>query len=134
MLIDFTVGVLASIVASIVCGFFSHKAMGKNGDVLSSIYTIYIGFSAFVFVMLLAFLLSDNLQNALTTWSGTSLFNLIKYVTSLFWILFINVSIVTIIFIITRQIELNSKMMDQEHKSYMKMLRDSEMSGPKDEI
>ena len=117
MILDFIVGVVASITASIICGFFTRKIFGKNNDVLTSIYTIYIAFSAFVFVILLTFMLSGNLQNAFANWSGQNAFTVLKYVSSLFWILFVNVSIVTIIFLIVRQMELTQKSMDKAHKN-----------------
>ena len=117
MILDFIVGVIASITASIICGFFTRKIFGKNNDVLTSIYTIYIAFSAFVFVILLTFMLSGNLQNAFANWSGQNAFTVLKYVSSLFWILFVNVSIVTIIFLIVRQMELTQKSMDKAHKN-----------------
>lgn len=134
MISDFIIGVIASIAASIICGFLSHKVVGKNNDILSSIYTIYIGFSSFALVIILTFMLSSNIQNMLSTWSGTSVFNLVRYVTSLFWIIFVNVSIVTIVFIITRQMELNSKSTDQIYHSYMKYLQKSEMRDKENEI
>ena len=117
MILDFIVGVIASITASIICGFFTRKIFGKNNDVLASIYTIYIAFSAFVFVILLTFMLSGNLQNAFANWSGQNAFTVLKYASSLFWILFVNVSIVTIIFLIVRQMELTQKSMDKAHKN-----------------
>ena len=117
MILDFIVGVIASITASIICGFFTRKIFGKNNDVLTSIYTIYIAFSAFVFVILLTFMLSGNLQNAFANWSGQNAFTVLKYASSLFWILFVNVSIVTIIFLIVRQMELTQKSMDKAHKN-----------------
>ena len=119
MILDFIVGVAASIVASIICGLLTKKVLGKSNDVLTSIYTIYIAFSAFVFVIILAFMLSGNLQNAFASWSGQNAFTVLKYVSSLFWILFLNVTIVTIIFIIVRQIELTQKSMDKAHKGMM---------------
>ena len=119
MILDFIVGVAASIVASTICGLLTKKVLGKSNDVLTSIYTIYIAFSAFVFVIILAFMLSGNLQNAFASWSGQNAFTVLKYVSSLFWILFLNVTIVTIIFIIVRQIELTQKSMDKAHKGMM---------------
>ena len=119
MLLDFIVGVAASIVASIIGGLLTKKVFGKSNDVLTSIYTIYIAFSAFVFVILLAFMLSGNLQSAFASWSGQNAFTVLKYVSSLFWILFLNVTIVTIIFIIVRQMELTQKSMDKAHKGMM---------------
>ena len=74
MILDFIVGVAASIVASIICGLLTKKVLGKSNDVLTSIYTIYIAFSAFVFVIILAFMLSGNLQNAFASWSGQNAF------------------------------------------------------------
>ena len=119
MILDFIVGVAASIVASIICGLLTKKVLGKSNDVLTSIYTIYIAFSAFVFVIILAFMLSGNLQNAFASWSGKNAFTVLRYVSSFFWILFVNVTIVTIIFIIVRQIELTQKSMDKAHKGMM---------------
>lgn len=119
MILDFVVGVIASIVASIICGLFAKKVFGKNHDVLTSIYIIYVSFSAFVFVILLTFVLSGSLQEAFTTLSGQNAFTVLKYVTSLFWILFVNVTIVTIIFIIARQMELTQKSMDKLGKEMM---------------
>lgn len=116
MFVDFIIGVAASIVASVICGFFTKKVFGKNSDVLTSIYIIYTSFSAFVFVILLAFVLSGNIQNAFATLTGQGAFTLLRYVSSLFWILFLNVTIVTITFIIVRQIELSQKSMDKARK------------------
>ena len=116
MFVDFIIGVAASIVASVICGFFTKKVLGKNSDVLTSIYIIYTSFSAFVFVILLAFVLSGNIQNAFATLTGQGAFTLLRYVSSLFWILFLNVTIVTITFIIVRQIELSQKSMDKARK------------------
>ena len=119
MLLNFIVGVASSIVASIIYGWLTKKVFGKSNDVLTSIYTIYIAFSAFVFVILLTFMLSGNLQSAFASWSGQNAFTVLKYVSSLFWILFLNVTIVTIIFIIVRQMELTQKSMDKAHKGMM---------------
>ena len=116
MLLDFIVGVAASIFASIICGLLTKKVFGKSNDVLTSIYTIYISFSAFVFVIVLAFMLSGDLQNAFASWSGQNSFAVLKYTLSLFWILFLNVTIVTIVFLIVRQMELTQKSMDKVHK------------------
>lgn len=134
MIVDFVLGVFASIVASIICGIFSHRVIGKNSDILTSIYTIYISFSAFVFVILLTFLMSHDLLSVISTWSGTSVFNLIRYICMLFGTLFFNITIVTIIFIIIRQIELNAKSSSKAHQDYMKMLHELEMSENKNEI
>ena len=122
MILDFIVGICSSIVASLICGFFSKKAFGKSTDMLTTIYSIYIGFSVFVFSALLAFLLSENIQSVIISWSGENVFSLIRYATSLFWILFVNVTIVTIIFIIVRQIELSTKSMDKIHKNTLNHL------------
>ena len=119
MILDFIVGVAASIVASIICGLLTKKVFGKSNDALTSIYTIYIAFSAFVFVIILAFMLSGNLQNAFASWSGQNAFTVLRYVSSFFWILFVNVTIVTIIFIIVRQMELTQKSMDKARKGMM---------------
>ena len=119
MILDFIVGVAASIVASIICGLLTQKVFGKSNDVLTSIYTIYIAFSTFVFVIILAFMLSGNLQNAFASWSGQNAFTVLRYISSFFWILFVNVTIVTIIFIIVRQIELTQKSMDKARKGMM---------------
>ena len=122
MILDFIVGICASIVASLICGFFSKKAFGKSTDILTTFYSIYIGFSVFVFSALLVFLLSENIQSVIISWSGENVFSLIRYATSLFWILFVNVTIVTIIFIIVRQIELSTKSMDKIHKNTLNHL------------
>lgn len=119
MLVDFIVSVSASVVSSIICGLLAKKAFGKNNDVLTTIYSIYIAFSTFAFTILLAFVLSNNLSNAFATWSGQNAFTVLKYVSSLFWILFINVTIVTIIFLIVRQMELSQKSMDKARKEMM---------------
>ena len=119
MIIDFIVSVAASVVSSIICGLFVKKAFGKNSDVLTTIYSIYISFSTFAFSILLAFVLSDSLSTAFATWSGQNAFIVLKYVSSLFWVLFISVTIVTIIFIIVRQIELSQKSMDKSRKELM---------------
>ena len=119
MALDFIVGIAASIVASIICGLFTKKLFGKNNDVLTSIYTIYIAFSAFVFVIIFAFMLSENLQNVFAVWSGQNVFTVLRYVSSLFWILFVNVTLVTIIVIIVRQMELTQKSMDKSRKGMM---------------
>lgn len=119
MIADFIVSVSASVVSSIICGLFTKKAFGKNSDVLITLYSIYISFSTFAFSILLAFVLSDSLSNAFATWSGQNAFTVLKYVSSLFWVLFINVTIVTIIFIIVRQMELTQKSMDKSRKELM---------------
>ena len=119
MIVDFIIGVIASIVASIICGFFTKWVFGKNNDILTSIYTIYIAFSSFVFVILLTFLLSGDLQKTIASWTGQNVFTLIKLVLSHFWILFICVTLVTIIFLIIRQIEINTKNIDKVHKRTM---------------
>lgn len=119
MITDFIVSVAASVVSSIICGLFAKKAFGKNSDVLTTIYSVYISFSTFAFSILLAFVLSDNLSTAFATWSGQNAFTVLKYVSSLFWVLFISVTIVTIIFIIVRQIELSQKSMDKSRKELM---------------
>ncbi len=116
MIADFIVSVASSVVSSVICGLFAKKAFGKKADVLATIYSIYIAFSIFAFSILLAFVLSDSVSNAFITWSGQNVFTVIRYVSSLFWILFVNVTIVTIIFIIVRQIELNQKSIDKVHK------------------
>lgn len=119
MILDFIVGVAASIVASIICGFFAKKVFGKSNDVLTSIYTIYIAFSAFVFIILLTFILSESLQEAFVTLLGQNAFAVFKIVSALFLILFVNVSIVTIVFLIVRQMELTQKSMDKLRKEMM---------------
>ena len=122
MILDFVIGICSSIVASLICGFLTKKTFGKNNDVLTSIYSIYISFSVFVFIILLAFLLSDNIQSVIITWSGENVFTLIKYVSSLFWILFVNVTIVTLSFIIMRQVETTNKTMDKVYKDTLNHL------------
>lgn len=117
MIIDLIIGVVASIIASIICGWFSGKVFGKNKDVLTSIYTVFISFSAFVFVALLTFVLSSNIQTAFINLSGQTAFSVLRYVSSLFLFLFFNVTLVTIIFIIVRQMELTQKSMDKNRKS-----------------
>lgn len=119
MLVDFIVSVSASVVSSIICGLLAKKAFGKKSDVLTTIYSIYISFSTFAFTILLAFVLSDSIRNAFTIWTGQTAFTVLKYVSSLFWILFINVTIVTILFIIVRQMELSQKSMDKARKEMM---------------
>ena len=119
MVWDFLIGIAASIVASIICGLFSKKVFGKKADVLTSIYSIYISFSTFVFGVLLTFLLSNNIQDLFLKWSGENAFIMIKYVSSLFWILFVNVTLVTIIFLIVRQIEMAQKSIDKSNKNIM---------------
>lgn len=116
MISDFIVSVAASVVSSGICGFFVKKAFGKSSDVLTTIYSIYIAFSTFAFSILLAFVLSDSITNAFIVWSGQNAFTLIKYVSSLFLILFVNVTIATIVFIIVRQIELGQKNINKAHK------------------
>ena len=119
MLLDFIVGVAASIVASIICGLFSKKVFGKKSDVLTSIYSIYISFSTFVFGILLTFLLSNNIQDLFLKWSGENAFTMVKYLSSLFWILFVNVTVITIIFLIVRQMEISQKSIDKSNKNIM---------------
>ncbi len=119
MIADFIVSVAASVVSSVICGFFAKKAFGKNSDVLTTIYSIYIAFSTFAFSIVLAFVLNDSISNAFVTWSGQNIFTVIKYVSSLFWILFVSVTFVTIIFIIVRQIELSLKLNQKsENKAF----------------
>lgn len=131
MILDFIVGVVASIVASIISGLFAKKVFGKSNDVLTSIYTIYIAFSAFVFVILLTFMLSGNLQDVFATLSGQNAFTVFKFALSLFWILFVSVTFVTIIFIIVRQIELSQKSMDKAHKELMNYYNSQNKEGNK---
>ena len=119
MILDFLIGVAASIVASIICGLFSKKVFGKKADVLTSIYSIYISFSTFVFGILLTFLLSKNIQDLFLKWSGENAFTMVKYLSSLFWILFVNVTIITIVFLIVRQMEISQKSIDQSNKNIM---------------
>ena len=119
MILDFLIGVAASIVASIICGLFSKKVFGKKADVLTSIYSIYISFSTFVFGILLTFLLSNNIQDLFLKWSGEDAFTMIKYLSSLFWILFVNVTVITIVFLIVRQMEISQKSIDKSNKNIM---------------
>ncbi|MBQ7872544.1 MAG: hypothetical protein IJ360_01065 [Clostridia bacterium] len=116
---DFLIGVAASIVASIICGLFSKKVFGKKADVLTSIYSIYISFSTFVFGILLTFLLSNNIQDLFLKWSGEDAFTMVKYLSSLFWILFVNVTVITIVFLIVRQMEISQKSIDKSNKNIM---------------
>lgn len=109
MVIDFLIGIAASIVASFICGFFTKKAFGKNSDILTSIYAIFISFSVFAFSVLLCFMLSDPVKSIFEAFSGQNAYSLIRSAMMLFWILFVNVSVVTIVFIIVRQIELTGK-------------------------
>ena len=119
MILDFLIGVAASIVASIICGLFSKKVFGPKTDVLTSIYSIYISFSTFVFGILLTFLLSNNIQNLFLKWSGENAFTMVKYLSSLFWILFVNVTVITIVFLIVRQMEISQKSIDKSNKNIM---------------
>lgn len=119
MILDFLIGVAASIVASIICGLFSKKVFGKKADVLTSIYSIYISFSTFVFGILLTFLLSNNIQDLFLKWSGEDAFTMVKYLSSLFWILFVNVTVITIVFLIVRQMEISQKSIDKSNKNIM---------------
>lgn len=119
MILDFLIGVAASIVASIICGLFSKKVFGKKADVLTSIYSIYISFSTFVFGILLTFLLSNNIQDLFMKWSGEDAFTMVKYLSSLFWILFVNVTVITIVFLIVRQMEISQKSIDKSNKNIM---------------
>lgn len=116
MIADFLVNVCAAVVSSIICGIFANKAFGKNRDILTIIYSIYISFSIFAFLILLAFVLSDSMKNVFALWTGQNAFTVLKYISSLFWILFVNVSAVTIIFIIARLIENSQKSIDKLNK------------------
>ena len=126
MIADLFIGIVSSVLSNIIVSFFSDKWFGKSKDVLSSIYTIYIGFSSFVFILLFTFLMSDNIQKSFSTWAGTSVFTLIRYISSLFWILFINVTIVTIIFIVVRQIGLTHKASNKNYHDFMETLHETE--------
>lgn len=131
MIIDFIVGVVASIVASIIYGLFVKKVFGKSNDILTSIYTIYIAFSAFVFVILLTFMLNGSMQDAFVTLSGQNAFAVLKIVSMLFLVLFINVSFVTVIFIIVRQMELSQKSIGKVHKETINSINTLNKKGDK---
>lgn len=122
MAIDFLIGIAASLVASFISGFFTTKLFGKNSsDVFLKIYTIYVSGSAFIISLLFAYMVNSNIIKMIADMTDVNIFTIYKYSSTLFVWMFSLFAIITVIFLIVRQMDVNSKEMKKIHTNTMKL-------------
>lgn len=60
MLIDLIVGIVASLIASVIVGFLGHKAVSKQNSVILKLYTLFLASTVFICCSILSIVLNKD--------------------------------------------------------------------------
>lgn len=130
MVSDFLIGVAASLFASFIVGFFTNKLFGKNcNDVILKIYTMYMCGCAFIASLMFAYIINSDIVKLIANMAEVNIFTIYKYTSTSFVWIFLQFTIVTIVFLVIRQIELNSKAIDKTQNNTLKMIEQANKRG-----
>ena len=130
MVSDFLIGVAASLFASFIAGFFTNKLFGKNcNDVILKIYTMYMCGCAFIASLMFAYIINSDIVKLIANMAEVNIFTIYKYTSTSFVWIFLQFTIVTIVFLVIRQIELNSKAIDKTQNNTLKMIEQANKRG-----
>ena len=123
MISDFLIGVAASLFASFIVGFFTNKLFGKScNDVIFKIFSLYMCGCVFIASLMCAYIINSDIVKLIDNMAEANTFNLYKYTSSSFILIFLQFSIVTIAFLIILYTELSNKAMDKIQKNAQKWL------------
>lgn len=118
MFLDLLVGIAASLIASFIFGFFTNRLFGKNNnDILLKIYMIYVSCSVFIVALMLSYITNSEIVNMIATMAEVNIFTIYKHSFMSFVWIALQLSLVTIAFLIIRLIELTTKSMERTIKS-----------------
>lgn len=109
MIQDFIVSVLSSVVASFITGFSTNKLIGKdNSDISTKIYVIYVSLTAFISLLMFAYMINTNIVKLISKMANVNVFTIYKYSSTAFVWIFLFFTVFTIIFLILRKWKTNN--------------------------
>jgi len=73
MLVDFIIGILASLAASLITGFLGNKAISKSNSTILKVYVLFLATSIFVVGAVLSVILNKQFNERIATISEANL-------------------------------------------------------------
>ena len=66
MIVDLIVGIVSSLIASMIVGFLGNKAISKQNSIILKIYVLFLSATAFVVSAIISIVLNKNLMQRIT--------------------------------------------------------------------
>lgn len=128
--VDFVLSVLSSLVASVIFGFLTNTLISKSSnDSIVKIYTIFVSGVVFIVGLLFAYVANPNTIEAVSHVTEFSIFSIYNSGILIFIGFFVIFAIMTLIFLVIRQIELNNKSRDKKYHEYFRSVCKLKDSG-----
>lgn len=87
MLIDLVVGIIASLIASLIVGFLGNKAVSKQNSIILKLYTLFLPVAVFVCCSILCIALNKDFGERIAKLSEVNLLRFYQNcINSLVWI------------------------------------------------
>ena len=116
MLLDLIIGIVASLIASLISGFLGHKAISKQNNVILKVYVLFLSVSVFISGIMLSIILNKDFCERLAQISERNLLDFYNHAVTDLLIVVITIAFLTLIVILIEAIERGSQ---REHKEYM---------------
>lgn len=116
MLKDLIIGIIASLIASIITGFLGNKAISKSNSIMLKVYVLFLAASVFVTGAVLSVILNEQFKERLATFSEV---NLLKFYHNCINSFVFIIAIIALVSLIVLGIEAYHRGAKREHKADM---------------